>query len=142
VTRRIDGAVDVGPNAVLAFALEGYRRRDVDLRDLRDIVTWPGFRGVARAHWRTGARELLGSASKRYYLAQARHYLPALTLDDLVTAPAGVRAQAIGRNGALVDDFVISRRDGLTMVRNAPSPAATSSLAIAEYVVRDSGACG
>jgi (S)-2-hydroxyglutarate dehydrogenase len=142
LTRRIDGSVDVGPNAVLALALEGYRRRDIDLHDLRDIVTWPGVRRVARAHWRAGARELLGSASKRYYLAQARHYLPALTADDLVAADAGVRAQAISRNGALVDDFVISRRAGLTMVRNAPSPAATSSLAIAEYIVRDSGACG
>jgi L-2-hydroxyglutarate oxidase LhgO len=142
LTRRIDGSVDVGPNAVLALALEGYRRRDIDLHDLRDIVTWPGVRRVARAHWRAGARELLGSASKHYYLAQARHYLPALTADDLVAADAGVRAQAISRNGALVDDFVISRRAGLTMVRNAPSPAATSSLAIAEYIVRDSGACG
>jgi (S)-2-hydroxyglutarate dehydrogenase len=142
LTRRIDGSVDIGPNAVLALALEGYRRRDIDLRDVRDIVTWSGFRRVARTHWRAGARELLGSASKRYYLAQARHYLPALAADELVAAPAGVRAQAIGRNGALVDDFVISRREGLTIVRNAPSPAATSSLAIAEFVVRDSGACG
>jgi L-2-hydroxyglutarate oxidase len=135
LTRRINGTVDVGPNAVLALALEGYRRRDVNARDLRAIVGWPGFRSMARTHWRTGARELLGSVSKRYYLAQARRYLPALTRADLVPAGAGVRAQAVRRDGTLLDDFVIGRRDGLTIVRNAPSPAATSSLAIAEYVI-------
>jgi (S)-2-hydroxyglutarate dehydrogenase len=135
LTRRIDGSVDVGPNAVLALALEGYRRRDVNARDLRAILGWPGFRSMARTHWRTGARELLGSVSKRYYLAQARRYLPALTRADLVPAGAGVRAQAVRRDGTLLDDFVISRRDGLTIVRNAPSPAATSSFAIAEHVI-------
>jgi (S)-2-hydroxyglutarate dehydrogenase len=135
LTRRIDGSVDVGPNAVLALALEGYRRRDVNVRELRAIVGWPGFRSMARTHWRTGARELLGSLSKRYYLAQARRYLPALTRADLVPAGAGVRAQAVRRDGTLLDDFVIGRRDGLTIVRNAPSPAATSSFAIAEYVI-------
>ena len=90
---------------------------------------------MARTHWRTGAREMLGSLSKRYYLAQARRYLPALTRADLV--PAGGRRARAGRapRRHLVDDFVITRRDGLTIVRNAPSPAATSSLAIAEYVV-------
>jgi len=135
LTRRIDGFVDVGPNAVLALALEGYRRRDINFRDLRAIVAWSGFRSMARDHWRAGARELVGSLSKRYYLAQARKYLPDLTLADLLPAPSGVRAQAVSRTGRLLDDFHITRRPGLTLIRNAPSPAATSSLAIAEHIV-------
>ena len=134
LTRRIDGGVDVGPNAVLALALEGYRRGSVSLTDVRDILTWPGFRVMARRNWRMGAREMLGSLSKRYFAAQARAYLPGLRAAHLVPAPAGVRAQAIRRNGDLVDDFWITHHDRVTMVRNAPSPAATSSLAIAEYI--------
>jgi L-2-hydroxyglutarate oxidase len=134
LTRRTDGGVDVGPNAVLALALEGYRRRDVSLPDLAETLRYAGFRAMARQHWRTGAREMLGSVSKRYFLRQARRYLPELTLTDLQPAPAGVRAQAVRRDGTLVDDFWISRRGPVTFVRNAPSPAATSSLAIAEHV--------
>jgi L-2-hydroxyglutarate oxidase LhgO len=145
LTRRIDGAVDVGPNAVLATALQGYRRRDLAPRDLATIFAWPGFRKMARQHWRTGIREMRGSLSKRAYLAQARRYLPELGLSDLRPAPSGVRAQAVGRDGQLVDDFCISRSAGITFVRNAPSPAATSSMAIAEHIVRgvlDSSATG
>ena len=134
LTRRIDGGVDVGPNAVLALALEGYRRGTVSLADVRGILGWPGFRVMARRNWRMGAREMLGSLSKRYFTAQARAYLPGLRAAQLVPAPAGVRAQAIRRNGDLVDDFWITHHDRITMVRNAPSPAATSSLAIAEYI--------
>ena len=134
LTRRIDGGVDVGPNAVLALALEGYRRSTVSLADVRDILAWNGFRVMARQNWRMGAREMLGSLSKRYFAAQARAYLPGLRAAQLVPAPSGVRAQAIRRNGDLVDDFWITHDDRVTMVRNAPSPAATSSLAIAEYI--------
>ena len=134
LTRRIDGAVDVGPNAVLALALQGYRRSDFSLRDTAAVLTSPAFRHLAKVHWKTGAKEMLGSASKRYFLAQARRYLPELTLADLQPAPAGVRAQAIKNDGTLVDDFWITRRPGVTIVRNAPSPAATSSLAIAEHI--------
>jgi L-2-hydroxyglutarate oxidase len=137
LTRRIDGHVDVGPNAVLALALEGYRRRDVSWADARAVVGWPGFRLMARQHWRTGAREMFGSISKRYFAAQAREYLPGLTTRQLVPTAAGVRAQAIRRDGQLVDDFWITHHDRITMVRNAPSPAATSSLAIAEHVCAD-----
>jgi L-2-hydroxyglutarate oxidase LhgO len=137
LTRRIDGSVDVGPNAVLALALQGYRRRDVDWRNVRDILTWPGFRRMAGQHWQTGARELLGSFSKRYYFAQTRRYLPSLSIADLEPTAAGVRAQAIGRDGSLVDDFRITRRSGVTLVRNAPSPAATSRLAIVEHIVQE-----
>ena len=134
LTRRIDGGVDVGPNAVLALALEGYRRSTVSLADVRDILAWNGFRVMARQNWRMGAREMLGSLSKRYFAAQARAYLPGLRAAQLVPAPSGVRAQAIRRIGDLVDDFWITHDDRITMVRNAPSPAATSSLAIAEYI--------
>ncbi|HZM66084.1 MAG TPA: L-2-hydroxyglutarate oxidase [Nakamurella sp.] len=137
LTRRIDGHVDVGPNAVLALALEGYRRRDVSWADARAVVGWPGFRLMARQHWRTGAREMFGSISKRYFAAQAREYLPGLTTRQLVPTAAGVRAQALRRDGQLVDDFWITHHDRITMVRNAPSPAATSSLAIAEHVCAD-----
>ena len=134
LTRRIDGSVDVGPNAVLALALEGYRRSDISAKEAAAVLKSPAFLHLAKVHWKTGAKEMLGSASKRYFLAQARKYLPALTMSDLEPAPAGVRAQAIKDDGTLVDDFWITRRPRLTIVRNAPSPAATSSLAIAEYV--------
>jgi L-2-hydroxyglutarate oxidase LhgO len=133
-TRRIDGRVDVGPNAVLALGREGYRRRDIAPADLWATLSAPGFRRFARRHWRTGARELLGSLSRRAFLAEARSFVPELRLGDVKRAPAGVRAQALDPDGSLVDDFRISRRPGVVIVRNAPSPAATSSLAIAEHI--------
>jgi L-2-hydroxyglutarate oxidase len=134
-TPRVDGEVLVGPNAVLALAREGYRWRDIRLDDLADTLRWRGFRRMARQHWRTGIREVAGSVSKRVLVQLARRYVPELGIDDVVRGPAGVRAQAIDRDGALVDDFRISRRGRVVAVRNAPSPAATSSLAIAEHVV-------
>ncbi|MER7415973.1 L-2-hydroxyglutarate oxidase [Micromonospora peucetia] len=135
LTRRIDGTVDVGPNAVLALAREGYRRRDVRLGDLLATLGYPGFARLAARHWRTGAQEVLGSLLKGRFVAAARHYVPELTSADLVRAPAGVRAQAVDRRGDLVDDFRIEIMGRVVAVRNAPSPAATSSLAIAEHVV-------
>ena len=137
-TRRVAGGVDVGPNAVLALAREGYRRTAVVPSDVAATVAWPGFRRMARRHWRAGARELRGSLSKRAFVAEARRLVPELSAADVVRAPAGVRAQAVDQDGTLVDDFRIGRtgRDGRIMtVRNAPSPGATSSLAIAEYLV-------
>jgi L-2-hydroxyglutarate oxidase LhgO len=134
-TNRVGGGVDVGPNAVLAFAREGYRRRDVRPRDLAQTLGSRGFRALARRHWRMGARELWGSLSKRAYAAEAARYVPELTPDDLVPAHAGVRAQALDPDGSLVDDFRIHTLGPVTAVRNAPSPGATSSLAIAEHVV-------
>jgi L-2-hydroxyglutarate oxidase LhgO len=135
LTPRVDGEVLVGPNAVPATALHGYRRRDVAPADLAALATWPGTWRMAARHWRTGIHELSGSLLRSRYLARARVYLPALRPDDLLPAPAGVRAQAVGRDGALLDDFVIERSGPVLLVRNAPSPAATSSLAIAEHVV-------
>jgi L-2-hydroxyglutarate oxidase LhgO len=133
-TRRVDGTVDVGPNAVLALAREGYRRTDLALGDLGETLRWPGFHQLVRRHWRSGIRELHGSLSRRAFLREARQFIPALQRADVEPAPAGVRAQAVDRDGSLVDDFRISHLGRITAIRNAPSPAATSSLAIAEHV--------
>jgi L-2-hydroxyglutarate oxidase LhgO len=133
-TNRVDGGVDVGPNAVLAFAREGYRRRDVSLADLARAIAYPGFRAMAREHWRPGLKEMRGSFSKRAFAAAARTLVPDLRAEDLIRGPAGVRAQAVDRDGSLLDDFLIGRAGPVVTVRNAPSPAATSSLAIAELV--------
>jgi L-2-hydroxyglutarate oxidase LhgO len=134
-TRRVDGSVEIGPNAVLAFKREGYRRTDVSAADLLDVLRSPGFRRLARRHWRTGAAEMWGSLSKRAFVERARDFIPALRAGDVESAGAGVRAQALDSDGSLVDDFRITRAGGLVLVRNAPSPAATSSLAIAEHIV-------
>ena len=134
-TRRVTGGVDVGPNAVLALAREGYSWRDVSTHDVCETIQFPGFRRLAVRHLRTGIREAAGSLFKRVYLAQARSFVPSLTAPDLVAAAAGVRAQAVDVDGSLVDDFRISRLGPITAIRNAPSPGATSSLAIAEHVV-------
>lgn len=134
-TRRVDGSLEVGPNAVLATRREGYRRRDVSVRDLRDLASWPGFWRMAARHWRTGVREVHGSMSIARTMADAGRYVPTIGAGDVTRAGAGVRAQAVARDGELVDDFRIDVEDGLCVVRNAPSPAATSSLAIAEHVV-------
>ncbi|GAA2080216.1 L-2-hydroxyglutarate oxidase [Actinomadura alba] len=136
ITPRVDGEVLIGPNAVLALAREGYRRPDVRLADVRETFGWPGFRRFARRHWRTGAAEVAGSLSRRVFIARARRYVPELTVDDVLPGPSGVRAQALGADGALVDDFRITRNGRVVSVRNAPSPAATSALAIAEHIVR------
>ena len=135
LTPRVDGEVLVGPNAVLALAREGYRWRDVSPAELAAIARFPGFRRFAKQHWRTGLAEMRGSLSKRAYTAAARRYVPELTAEDMVPATAGIRAQALESDGSLVDDFRITRRGAVVAVRNAPSPAATSSLAIAEHLV-------
>jgi L-2-hydroxyglutarate oxidase LhgO len=124
LTRTVDGEVLVGPNAVLA----------VGPRDLVGLVRWRGFRRLAAAHWRTGLTELARSRSRRAFAAQARRYVPALRSTDMVRAAAGVRAQCVDANGALLQDFCISTVGRVVNVRNAPSPAATSSLAIADEV--------
>ena len=134
VTRTVDGQVLLGPNAALAFAREGYHLRDVVVADVVDTLGWPGFRRLARRHWRVGAAELLRSASRRAFVRQAQRYVPELRVADVVRGPSGVRAQALDVTGALVDDFRISRRGHVVNVRNAPSPAATSSFAIAEHI--------
>lgn len=134
-TRRIGGGVDIGPNAILATGREAYRRRDIAVGDLIETLRYPGFRALARHHWRAGAAELWGSRSRRAFAARARSFIPELVAADVEPAPAGVRAQALDPDGALVDDFRIARLDGVVLVRNAPSPAATAALAIAEHIV-------
>ncbi|WP_454042320.1 L-2-hydroxyglutarate oxidase [Cellulosimicrobium sp. Marseille-Q8652] len=134
-TRRVGGGLEVGPNAVLSLDREGYARFALSPRDVAGIASWPGAWHMARTHWRTGARELLGSLSVRAYMRAAQRYVPAIGAADVRRAGVGIRAQAVERDGTLVDDFRIDRADGVTSVRNAPSPAATSSLAIAEHVV-------
>jgi L-2-hydroxyglutarate oxidase LhgO len=133
-TRRVGGSVDVGPNAVLALAREGYSWRDLSPRDVADTLRWPGFWRLAARHWSTGMSEVVSSLSRRWFVGLARAYVPELTAGDVVSAPSGVRAQAVDRAGRLLDDFSITRRGSILAVRNAPSPAATSSLAIAEHV--------
>jgi L-2-hydroxyglutarate oxidase LhgO len=135
LTRKIDGEVWLGPNAVLALALEGYRWRDVSGPDLAHILGWPGTWQMMRGNWRAGIRELSLSRRKRAFIREAQRFVPELEVGDAVRAPAGVRAQAVDRDGSLVDDFRIGRGERVTWVRNAPSPAATSSLAIAEDLV-------
>jgi len=136
-TRRIrEGAVWLGPNAVLAFAREGYRRRDVNLRDLAEVISNPGFLRLAGGYLRTGLAEMYRDASKRAFVASCRRFVPELSADDVIPGPAGVRAQCLGRDGRLVDDFVFDVPSPRVLhVRNAPSPAATASLAIAGAIV-------
>jgi (S)-2-hydroxyglutarate dehydrogenase len=134
LTRRIDGEVWAGPNAVLAFAREGYRRRDVNLRDLADVVRYRGFWNLARRHWRTGVSEFWRDYRKSAFLAEIQRYVPAVTADDIVFGPSGIRGQALSPAGDLVDDFVFDSSPSVIHVRNAPSPAATASLAIGDHI--------
>jgi L-2-hydroxyglutarate oxidase len=134
LTKRIDGEVLLGPTALIAGARDAYRLRTVRAGDLRDTLAWPGTWRLMRRWWRTGASELRLAASRRAFVAACARYVPALTADDVLPGPAGVRAQAVGRDGALVDDFVVAEAAGALHVRNAPSPAATSSLALARLI--------
>jgi L-2-hydroxyglutarate oxidase LhgO len=134
LTRRIDDEVWAGPNAVLAFARDGYRRTDVDLRDLADAVSFAGFRRLAGQYWRTGAAEMWRDWWPRSFLAAVRRYLPEITAADLGPGPSGVRAQALAADGSMVEDFLFTERPRVVHVRNAPSPAATASLAIGAEV--------
>jgi L-2-hydroxyglutarate oxidase len=133
-TRTIRGGVEVGPNAVLALHREGYTKIRVSLRDLWEVLTYPGFWRLVRRYWRTGLGELLRSFSKRAFVRALARLVPDIRRSDLTRAPAGVRAQALTRDGALVDDFLIVDGPRSLHVCNAPSPAATASLAIAEEI--------
>ncbi|HET7037256.1 MAG TPA: L-2-hydroxyglutarate oxidase, partial [Thermomicrobiaceae bacterium] len=133
-TPRMNGDLWLGPNAVLAFARGGYRFGTVNPRDLAELATFTGFLGFARQHWRVGIDEMRRDLSKERFLRSLQKYVPELELDDLLPGPSGVRAQAMSADGKLVDDFVVDARDGVLHVRNAPSPAATSSLVIGGMV--------
>ncbi|WP_280268908.1 L-2-hydroxyglutarate oxidase [Nocardia wallacei] len=131
----IDGALTVGPNAVLGLSREGYRKGSIALRDVRDVLGYRGFHRVAAAHARTGVRELRNSLFRRGYLAECRKYCPGLTIGDLLPREAGIRAQAVLPDGTLAHDFLIERTARSIHVLNAPSPAATSALPIADHIV-------
>lgn len=133
-TRGIDDVVEAGPNAVLALKREGYTWGDVSIRDVADWASFPGFWRMARAQWRSGAVEIMRSLSRARFLQSLRVLLPALSDGDIERGGSGVRAQAVSRDGRLVDDFHIQTAPGMVHVLNAPSPAATASLAIGREV--------
>jgi L-2-hydroxyglutarate oxidase len=126
--------VEAGPNAVLAFAREGYKKSDINLSELAESLAWPGFQKVAAKYWRTGFGEMYRSFSKAAFTKALQKLIPEIQESDLTTGGAGVRAQACDREGGLVDDFLIIEETNAINVCNAPSPAATSSLAIGETV--------
>jgi L-2-hydroxyglutarate oxidase len=133
-TRRIDGTVEVGPNAILALGREHYRGARPDWRELGSVISYAGFRKLAMKHWRAGMAEMLNSRSARLYARLARRLLPALRREHLTLGGAGVRAQAVDARGNLVDDFVIETAGRAVHVLNAPSPGATASIAIGRYI--------
>lgn len=135
LTRMIDGSTTVGPNAVLGFAREGYPKFSLNWRDLRDMAGFPGLWRLLPGQWRNGLNEFANSLSRERYLQQCRKYCPQLTVDDLLPYPAGIRAQAVSRDGQLIHDFLIRSTPRMTHVCNAPSPAATSAIPIGRHVL-------
>ena len=133
-TRNIHGSVEAGPNAILALAREGYRKRDIQISDTFGILTYPGFWRMARKYWKTGISEMYRSVRKKIFLRDLQRLLPAITGDDLAPGGSGVRAQAVGHDGAMLDDFSIQVTRNAIHVLNAPSPGATSSLAIGRHL--------
>ncbi|HZO92125.1 MAG TPA: L-2-hydroxyglutarate oxidase [Candidatus Baltobacteraceae bacterium] len=136
-TPRMDGSIWLGPNAVLAFAREGYSFFTINPPELWDALTYPGFFKLATKYWKTGAGEMYRDLVRSAYVKALQRYIPELQPEDCLPGPSGVRAQAMAADGSLVDDFVFEGAEGVVHVRNAPSPAATSSLAIGKYIADD-----
>ena len=134
-TRMIDGSVEVGPNAVLAMAREGYSLSTWNAGDLIEAVRYKGFRHLAANHWRKGLLEMHRTVSRSAYLKALTTLVPSVSVDDLVPCRSGIRAQAVRPDGSMVDDFVIADQDDMVHVCNAPSPAATACLAIGEHIM-------
>jgi L-2-hydroxyglutarate oxidase LhgO len=134
-TRRIHGNVDAGPNAVLAFRREGYRRTDFDISEAMEVFEYSGFRAMARRLWKNGLAEMRRSWSKRLFVQSCQRLVPEVTMEDMTPGGSGVRAQAVAADGALVDDFRFVARDRFLHVLNVPSPAATASLPIGREIV-------
>jgi (S)-2-hydroxyglutarate dehydrogenase len=134
-TRMIGGGVECGPNAVLAFAREGYKKTDVNIADLAETLTYPGFLKMARKHWRMGLGEVWRSLNKRAFVRALQRLVPNIREDDLSPIPAGVRAQLVARDGSLVDEWVIRESERVINIGNTPSPAATASLNIGKLIV-------
>lgn len=128
------GGVEAGPNAVLAFSREGYKKSDINLAELGESLAWPGFQKVAMKYWKTGVGEMYRSFSKAAFTKALQKLIPEVQQNDLEDGGAGVRAQACDRTGGLIDDFMILEEKHTINVCNAPSPAATSSLSIGETV--------
>lgn len=133
-TRGIDGIVEAGPNAVLAFKREGYAWTDISARDVLELAAFPGFWRMARREWRTAIYEVHRSLSRRRFLQSLQQLVPGVVDTDIVPGGSGVRAQAVGADGRLIDDFHIEVQPGIVNVLNAPSPAATASLAIGREI--------
>jgi L-2-hydroxyglutarate oxidase len=133
-TRRMGGGIEAGPNAVLAFKREGYTRTSFDVHDAWDVARWPGFWRMVRKHWRNGLHEQARSLSRSAFARACAVLVPEIKADDLAPGGAGVRAQALARSGALVDDFAFAEGERMVHTLNAPSPAATASLAIGETI--------
>lgn len=138
-TKRISGEMEAGPNAVLAFAREGYRMRTVNVAELLGVLSYRGFWAMARKYWRTGSYEFYRSLNKRAFVRALQRLVPEVREDDLAPGGAGVRAQAVSPDGALVDDFKITETANAIHVLNAPSPAATASLAIGKHIAALAG---
>lgn len=134
-TRMIAGGVECGPNAVLAFAREGYRKLDFSPADMAETLSYPGFLKLAAKYWKTGLGEMWRSASKKAFVKALSRLVPEIKAEHLVAAPAGIRAQAVTPDGGMVDDFLIQEADRVINVNNAPSPAATASLNIGKTIV-------
>ncbi|MEN6333495.1 MAG: L-2-hydroxyglutarate oxidase, partial [Phycisphaerales bacterium] len=135
-TRMVDGSVECGPNAVFSFKREGYGKLDFSLRDACESLSYPGTWLLFARHWRYGLNEYARAFRKKLLVEQLQRLVPSVQADDIHPAKAGVRAQALGPRGALVDDFKIETRAHAIHVLNAPSPAATASLAIGEHIRR------
>ncbi len=135
-TRAVDGGVEAGPNAVLGLAREGYRKSDFDLKDFVEEITYPALWRLARANWRTGVGEIYRSLSKKAFVRGLKRLVPEVEEGDLIPVTAGVRAQAVAKDGTLVDDFLIAEGENSVHVLNAPSPAATASIPIGEEIAR------
>lgn len=135
-TRMIHGDVECGPNAVLAFAREGYHKTDINLKELSETLTYPGFLKLAAKHWKMGCGEMWRSMSKGAFVQSLKRLIPEIRKQDLETAPSGIRAQALSPNGDLVEDFMIHHHGKVINVCNAPSPAATASLNIGKLIAK------
>ena len=136
-TRMVHGGVECGPNAVLAFAREGYKKTDINLRDLCESLSYPGFIKLALKNWKTGMGEMWRSFSKRAFVKALQRLIPEIKSEQLFAVPSGVRAQALLRDGSLAEDFLIEESDRVVNVCNAPSPAATASLNVGKLIVEE-----
>ncbi len=135
-TRTLNGKIEAGPNAVLAFAKEGYKKTDINFKEMFDYLSFPGFWKMAAKYYRTALGEYYRSFSKKFFLKSLQELVPNIKSEDLKKGPSGVRAQALGSDGSLIDDFVIYKKKNMIHVINAPSPAATSSFSIGSRITQ------